>query len=118
MLMRLFALLSVFAGAALVGSAQQQQPPSTGSGAFGSKQRTYDVPTPGTLGRLRTEAAPRPSPGTTGVTVPVPNVWEVDPATGAQYRRGQVLVRFDEYGTKRLALVPVAVPLSTHRLNR
>jgi len=99
MLMRLFTLLSVVAGAALVGSAQQQQeqrPRSSPSGSFGSKQRIYDVATPGTLRGLRTEAGPRPSIDATGVVVPVPDVWDIDPVTGAQYRRGQVLVRFSE----------------------
>ena len=53
-----------------------------------------DVPTPGRLGGLRTEARPRLDLDATGVSVSLPDVWETDPATGAQYRRGEVLIRF------------------------
>src|SRR5690606_36550721 len=60
----------------------------------GYKQRMHDVPTPGMLRGLRTEAGPRPTIDATGVVVPAPDVWDTDPLTGAQYRRGQVLVRF------------------------
>src|SRR5688572_19645022 len=70
-----------------------QQPPSAPR-SIGSKQRMDDVPTPGRLGGLRTEARPRLDLDATGVSVSLPDVWEVDPATGAQYRRGEVLVRF------------------------
>ena len=75
----------------LVGFAQQPQSPPR---SIGSKQRMNDVPTPGRLGGLRTEPRPRLEVDATGVDVSLPHVWDVDPATGAEYRRGEVLVRF------------------------
>lgn len=86
-----FAALVVTTG--LVGLAQQRQEPPTRS-AF--KQRTHDVPTPGRLGALRSEMPPPMTVDASGVAVPRPDVWDVDPVTGAQYRRGEVLVRFRE----------------------
>lgn len=92
---RLVGGLSVILAAVLAGSAQQAPPPSTGGGS-GWKERTFDVPTPGMLGGLRTEPEQRPSLDATGVTVPGPDFWVYDPATGAHYDRREVLVRFSE----------------------
>ena len=93
MSIRLLALVAVLASVAIVGSAQQSQPTTPQPG---HKERMHDVPTPGLLGGLRTESAPQLSLDTTGLTVSLPDVWDVDPGTGAQYRRGEVLVRFKE----------------------
>jgi serine protease len=84
-----FAALVVATG--LVGLAQQRQegpPPSV------YRQRTHDVPTPGRIGALRTEMPPQMTVDAAGVAPSLPAVWEIDPLTGAQYRRGEVLVRF------------------------
>ena len=91
MYLRLVGLFAVVTAAALVGSAQEPQPTAR---PFAYKQRTHDVPTPGFLGGLRRESAPHITFDTTGVTLSLPDVWDVDPGTGAQYRRGEVLVRF------------------------
>jgi serine protease len=62
----------------------------------GRRERMHDQPTPGALQRLRTEIAERPSIDTDGVTLSMPDVWETDPATGASYRRGELLVQFKD----------------------
>jgi serine protease len=91
MYVRILGMLSVLATAVLVGVAQG---PTVSNGAFGTKERSHDVPTPGVLSGLRTHAPDRPSIDTTGSDIAEPSVWEVDPDTGAQYRRGELLVRF------------------------
>jgi serine protease len=60
------------------------------------RERMHDVPTAGVLQPLRTEIGERSSIETTGVTLSVADVWDVDPATGASYRRGELLVRFKD----------------------
>jgi serine protease len=89
MYIRFLGLLIAVAGAVAVGSAQQQ--PAAGPAR---KVRMNDVPTPGTFGGLRREARPRMTIDASGINAAIPNAWETDPATGAQYRRGEVLVRF------------------------
>jgi serine protease len=88
---RLFGLVALLAALAIVGSAQQPPTPRPGS-----RERIPDVPTPGHLGGLRREAAPQITLDTTGVAESVPSSWDVDPATGAQYRKGELLVQFKE----------------------
>lgn len=88
MYIRFLGLLIAVAGAVAVGSAQQQ--PASGA----RKVRMNDVPTPASYGGLRREARPRMTIDASGITAVVPNAWETDPVTGAQYRRGEVLVRF------------------------
>ena len=102
MYLRLIGLFAVVTAAALVGSAQERSERPSGpngrrqsaSPPLSHKQRTHDVPTPGFLGGIRTEPAPQIALDTTGMTLSLPDVWDVDPSTGAQYRRGEVLVRF------------------------
>ena len=91
MSIRNIALLAAVIGAVAVGAAPQQP-----SSPFGRKTRMQDVPTPATYGGLRREARPRMDIDAAGVSTVVPSAWEVDPTTGAQYRRGEVLVRFKE----------------------
>jgi serine protease len=67
-----------------------QQPSAQGSA---SKQRLNDTPTPGVLLPLRT--GPVVPPFELSVSpAAVPDGWDLDPATGAYYRRGELLVRF------------------------
>ena len=75
-----------------VAIAAAQQPPT--STPFGQKSRINDTPTPGRLGGVRRQPLPRLSVDTTGLNRAVPESWRVDPATGAEYRPGEVLVRF------------------------
>jgi serine protease len=77
------------AGTALMVSAQQ--PPAQTSAP---RERMNDVPTPGTLRSLRTEPAERPAFDASGVAEPVTQALELDAATGAYYRRGELLVQF------------------------
>lgn len=102
MKLRALTVLSLVAGAALVVSAQQPPTQPAPNRSAGYKERTHDVPTPGMLRGLRTEAGPRPTIDATGVVVPAPAVWDIDPLTGAQYRRGQVLVRFSASASEPL----------------
>ena len=87
---RILSLLAVVA-AVLVGSAEQQ--PTT-SIPFGRKARINDVPTPARFSGLRTQPATRLDIDPTGLQISIPQNWSVDPSTGAQYRPGEVLVRF------------------------
>lgn len=91
MYIRIVGLSAAVVLGGIVGFAQQPQSPQ---GRVGTKQRMNDVPTPGRLGGLRTEPRPRLEVDAAGVSVSLPDVWDVDPATGAEYRRGEVLVRF------------------------
>lgn len=88
-----FGFAALVAATGLVGLAQQRQEPPPQS-AY--KQRTHDVPTPGRLGALRTEMPPQMTVNASGVAVSRPDVWDVDPLSGAEYRRGEVLIRFRE----------------------
>lgn len=91
MFSRSFGLAALVVATGLVGLAQQRPetpPPSV------YKQRTHDVPTPGRLGALRREMPPPLTVDASGVVLSRPDTWDVDPLTGAQYRRGEVLVRF------------------------
>ena len=56
--------------------------------------RIGDVGTAGVLRSLRTAPDERLAVDASGVTVSLPEVWDVDPVSGAQYRRGELLVRF------------------------
>ncbi|HEU4689827.1 MAG TPA: S8 family serine peptidase [Vicinamibacterales bacterium] len=90
MFMRFLGLCFVIAAAGLTAGAQQPNPSQPGT-----KRRIHDIPTRGMLsGTLRSESAPRPRIDTTGRSLELPSVWATDPANGAQYRRGQVLVKF------------------------
>jgi serine protease len=100
-------LLEVFAPAvalvAVVTISAQQQPPDRPGG---SKERLNDIPTPGVLGGLAVERTPTLSPDTTGMSITLPERWEVDRNSGAAYRRGEVLVRFrDGVGANTRTLV-------------
>ncbi len=86
-------LASIVVAAALVPAAQQL-PESAASAR--RKQRIHDIPTPGHLGGLRIEAAPLLEIDTQGAAVDLPQVWAVDPATGSEFRRGELLVRFKD----------------------
>jgi serine protease len=89
----------LLAAAVLVGGigflAFAQQPVAQVS-VTAQKQRMQDQPTSGVLLPLRTEPAERPSIETSGVTITAPDLWETDSDTGARYRRGELLVRFNE----------------------
>jgi serine protease len=91
MYIRFIGLLIAVAGAVAVTTAQQ--PPVSGGIR---KLRMNDVPTPASVGGLRREARPRLQIDAAGIEVPLANAWDVDSATGAHYRRGEVLVRFKE----------------------
>jgi serine protease len=91
MYIRFIGLLIAVGGAVAVTTAQQ---PQTSGGI--RKIRMNDVPTPGAYGGLRREARPRLEVDAAGITAPAALAWEVDAATGAQYRRGEVLVRFKD----------------------
>jgi serine protease len=87
----LFRSCLVIAAAGLTAVGAQQPIPSQS----GVKRRTNDVPTRGSFSNvLRTEPAARPQIDVTGRSIDRPDLWATDPATGAQYRRGQVLVKF------------------------
>lgn len=60
------------------------------------KARMHDVPTPGVLQPLRTAPATRLSLDLPGETISMPALWELDAATGAYYRRGELLVQFKD----------------------
>jgi serine protease len=90
---RLLAVVVLAGATGLLAVAQQPTVPIDAA----RKERLSDPGTPGVLLPLRTEAVERPvldgSIDTT--TLPVlPDIWETDPATGARYRRGQLLVRY------------------------
>ena len=87
---RFLALIFAIA-AVVVGLAEQQQSISISPGR---KARMNDTPTPGRLGGVRRDPLPRIDIDTTGFQGSVPDRWGLDPATGAQYRAGEVLVRF------------------------
>jgi serine protease len=97
MTMRILRLLVSFvaAAAASVLTSAQQGPPAA------RKQLSGDVPTPGVLRALRTEPAERIDVDATGVTLELPDVWDVDPDTGAHFRRDELLVRFKESADDR-----------------
>ena len=86
-----FLALIVAMAAVVVGSADQQQPTSISPGR---KARMNDTPTPGRLGGVRRDPLPRLEIDATGFQGTVPDSWQIDPVTGAQFRRGEVLVRF------------------------
>ena len=86
-----FLALILAVAAAVVGTAQQQPPTSP---APGRKARMNVTPTPGRLGGVRRDPLPRLEVDATGFQGTVPETWQLDPVTGAQYRRGEVLVRF------------------------
>jgi len=74
--------------AAVAVGATAQSPPS------GARIRMNDVPTPGVLQRLRM-TPPDPLPSLTPNAIePLASPWDVDPQTGAEYRRGELLVQF------------------------
>jgi serine protease len=88
---RLVGVCFVIAAAAFTAVGAQQ--PNSLSPA--TKQRTHDIPTRGLLSNvLRTEPAARPQIDTAGRSLERPELWATDAATGAQYRRNQVLVKF------------------------
>lgn len=84
--------VSLAAAVGVVTVYTQQQPSSTVP--FNRKGRLHDVPTPGRLGGLRTQPQPRIAVNATARSLSLPQTWQVDPATGAQYRAGEVLVQF------------------------
>ncbi len=84
-------LCFVIAAAGLTGVGAQQ----SNSSQPGTQRRTNDIPTRGSFSNvLRTEPGARPQIDTTGRSIERSELWATDPATGAQYRRGQVLVKF------------------------
>ena len=81
----------LLAGASVVlATAQQPGPPDA------RKARLHDVPTPGVLQPLRRVPSETFSLDTQGLVLPPSETSGVDPATGARYRRGELLVRFKE----------------------
>jgi serine protease len=84
-----FCFTIAVAGLTVLGA---QQPTSSQSG---TKRRMHDIPTRGTLSNvLRTEPPVRPQIDSAGRSFERSELWATDPATGAEYRRGQVLVKF------------------------
>jgi len=69
-------------------------PVPTSQQALGRKARIQDAATPGVLGPLRTEALQPFTIDAAGIAPPPSDHLILDPATGAYYRRGEVLVRF------------------------
>ena len=67
----------------------------TSQQALGRKVRIQDAATPGVLGPLRTEALQPFTIDAAGIAPPPSDHLILDPATGAYYRRGEVLVRFN-----------------------
>ena len=88
---RILSVLAVVAACAILTSAQQPSAP-----AEGRKQRMHDIATPGVLHRLRTELPELPSIDGSGISATLPDVWAMDPDTGARYRRGELLVQFND----------------------
>ncbi len=82
----------VLAAIALLASVQQPTGQTVG------KERLHDVPTPGVLQSLRTEPAELPIEPPDS-NVPAPDFWELDPETGAYFRRGELLVKFKNGAT-------------------
>jgi serine protease len=96
-------VVSVLAAAGLVGSAQPQrsEPPSSPrSPAY--KERIYDSPTAGTFTGIRTQLAAHMPLDASGFSTELPEVWDIDPKTGAEYRRNEVLVQFTEGAAETL----------------
>jgi serine protease len=85
---RLLGLCSTLAlaGLTVLGA---QQPTSSQSG---TKRRIYDIPTPAVLGGLRTSPSERPDVPESATARA--DGWAFDAASGAEYRRGELLVRF------------------------
>ena len=79
-----FLALIVAMAAVVVGFAEQQQPTSVSPGR---KARMNDTPTPGRLGGVRRDPLPRLEVDVTGFQRTVPDSWQIDPVTGAQFRR-------------------------------
>lgn len=80
------------------------------------RQRSFDVATPGTFGGLKTTPVEYPSVNTEGDQVSLPQVWETDPTNGAEFRRGELLVRFRSDAnvtTKIQAAIAASVERST-----
>jgi serine protease len=69
------------------------------------RERLNENSTPGVFLPLRTESAETPNVDVTGFTTSLPEIWEVDPSTGAEYRPGEVLVRFHERVDQRTRLL-------------
>jgi serine protease len=75
----------------VIGTVAQQQ---TAIAPFGRKARINDVPTPAQFDALREGPNPTLEIDTTGLNDSVPDTWQIDPVTGAQYRGSELLVRF------------------------
>ena len=88
--------LAFIAAATVAVAGIYAQPQQASIAPLGSKTRINDVPTPGRLGGMRTQPLPRITVNTTGRNLSLPQTWQVDPATGAQFRAGELLVRFQE----------------------
>jgi serine protease len=92
MKLRSVTIVTLVAAVTLLVSTQQP------TGQTVSKERLYDVPTPGVLHGLRTEPAELPiEPPITNV--PSPDAWEFDPSVGEYFRRGELLVQFKNNAT-------------------
>jgi serine protease len=75
-----------------------RQPPAQGGAA---KQRLNGAAIPAVLLPLRTEPVNLPVEPSVGPGA-IPDGWDLDPATGAYYRRGELLVRFREGANQNL----------------
>lgn len=87
---RLFTVAAVLAASGIL-VAGQQSGPSRGPAV---RERLREAPTPGVLLPLRTAEDDRLFIDVTGLSAVLPDVWETDPASGGQYRRDELLVRF------------------------
>ncbi len=90
---RLLAALLVIGTAATLATAQQ---PTSPLQLRARKERVNEAGTPGVLRPLRrTASSPTFTIETDGITLPDDGT-DVDPNSGARYRRGELLVRFEE----------------------
>ncbi len=94
MVMRAASLAFVLLSATLLSTAQEPARPPQPAASNGQRQRLHDVPTPSVLQGLRTTPYAPIEVNAGGRTVNVPEYWAIDPATGAAFRRGELLVRF------------------------
>jgi serine protease len=90
---RLLAVVVLAGGTGVLALAQQPTAPVDAP----RKERLSEWDTPGVLLPLRT--TPIEVPAVDGSVDPstlpaLPDIWDIDPATGARYRRGQLLVKF------------------------
>lgn len=99
--LRLLAAIGL-AGALSAATQHAQQAPAPVAPAPLREITLDPLATPGTLSGPRTGPLPVLNLDTTGVVLPVSDVWETDPDTGALFRKGEVLVKFRDGVTREV----------------